>query len=232
MEASYRDCEAHETLAPVSISPGSLSVAVHRRGLRHSSSIVLINEAPHCIRTVFHVVNNREQDGPTTRRLPRPQNGAGASCDRGDTNGDRCRTRHQLEEDAECSDEGEDQVQHDSDVVGEWRPANRGLDRPQEWKGEFTSLHFLTIPSSSHHDLFLHKSCSHLVLHLLTQRPGASVITTANLPCWHGVAAGMTSGTSHIYIGSFGSFGVMFMLPNPSGYGSNALAKRQGQVFP
>lgn len=112
------------------------------------------------------MVINKERYETAQGQIRKLRNGAGTACDRGDTHGDRGSTRHQLEEDTERADEGEDQIQYDSDAVGGRRPANRGLDRPQEWKSEYTGLYLLSLTSSSHHDLFFNKSCFHFVLHL------------------------------------------------------------------
>lgn len=59
----------------------------------------------------------------------------------------RCRG-HQFAEAAECSDEGENQVQHDSDPVRRWGPTDRGLDCPLGGKGKLHTL----VPSSWHCD--------------------------------------------------------------------------------
>lgn len=64
------------------------------------------------------------------------QYGFGTSDCRGDTYGDGCCRSHQLQETAECTNEGENQVQHDSNAIRQRGPTDRGLGCFAWGKGE------------------------------------------------------------------------------------------------
>lgn len=70
------------------------------------------------------------------KREKTAHHGPGSAHRLGDTHRDGGGRGHQLEEAAECPDEGEDQVQHDSDAVHRRGPTDRGLDRTPRGKGK------------------------------------------------------------------------------------------------